>query len=878
MDPNQEPNGQDCWQAMAHGRSLETQGQRDEAIAWYRHWLLQQPNTQGAHMCWYEYARLLFVQGHSETAENAFRSALEIQPHFMEASVGLGKALEAQGRLADAIQTWESAVPAKAVQIELLNNIARVCETMHNSEKAETALVESLKLDSTQSAVITTLLQQRQKLCRWPVIDESLGIPIDVQREHVGPLMSLALFDDPVANRAAAQRFIQDKAFHRQADAPPLVKPGHIYTHHSKIRVGFLSADFRLHATSVFFTPLIEHLDRQQFEVVLLDITSGADPFPFARQQLLASADWVVSLQGLDDDQAALTIEAQEIDVLIDMAGLTAGARPGIVAQRPAPVQMSYIGFLGSCGIPNVDYVLTTHDMFAHDYAHAFSEKPLAIEGLYLSFTNDPPVNTGTQRADCGIKDDAFVYCALLNSYKITPEMFAAWMEILRHVPHSVLWLVEENPTMRANLEQQAQAHGISPQRLCFSQRVHPAEYRTRLALADVFLDSSPYGNGATTRDVLSANLPIITKPGNTMMSRLTAHMITAVGLQELVVQDMDAYVRKAIALGHDRPQVNAYKQRIVDSRETSPLYNTQLFAKRFGEAVSKGVSHMKSNATQRTPNARKILIHQIYYNDETRRKIMPGFVPLDNTDNLRPDWFEFWVILNFLRHHTLQDDTWYGFFSPRFSEKTGLNADMVMQTIEKAPPDTDVVLFSPGWDQVCYFLNPWEQGEAWHPGMTALSQSFLDQHAYPIDIATLVTDSTCTVFSNYFVGNKTFWSDWQSLAEQFFAFVESQNSQSAIAGQTSYGSANNPYPMKTFIQERLVTLLLATGKYRTSSIDQSQYAPIFSRLFDNSPETRRALQTCDWLKRQFRQTQDASYLEMYHKVRQNIAYRAPMQ
>ncbi len=875
MDPIHAPNSQDCWQAMAHGRSLETQGQREEAIAWYRHWLLQQPNAQGAHMCWYEYARLLFAHNHFETAENAFRCALELQPHFMEASVGLGKALEAQGRMADAIQTWESAIPAKPLQIELLNNIARVCETMHNAERAETALIDSLRLDNTQAAVITTLLQQRQKLCRWPVISEDLGVALDVQRAHVGPLMSLALFDDPVANRAAVQRFLENKPFSSMAN--PLVSAGKLYPNHTKIRVGFLSADFRLHATSVFFTPLIEQLDRNLFEVVLLDITTGADPFPFARQHLLGAADGVLALQNLDDTQAAAAIQAYEMDVLIDMAGLTAGARPGIVAQRPAPVQMSYIGFLGSCGIPNVDYVLTTNDMFPHEHAHAFSEKPLEIEGLYLSFTCDAPVNTGTQRADCDLPEDAFVYCALLNSYKITPEMFAAWMDILRNVPNSLLWLVEENPTMRANLEQQAHLHGIDAQRLRFSQRVHPAEYRTRLALADVFLDSSPYGNGATTRDVLSAHLPIITKPGHTMMSRLTAHMIAAVGLQELVVEDMEAYVRKAIALGHDRAQVAAYKQRLVDSRDTSPLYNTSLFAKRFGAAILQGVSQMQAQATRGANSSTPVVIHQIYYNDETRQKVMPGFTPLDNSANLRPDWFEFWVILNYLRTHTLQDNTWYGFFSPRFTDKTGLSPQAVMHTIEQAPSNTDVVLFSPGWDQICYFLNPWEQGEAWHPGITSLTQLFLDQHTGYKNIHQLVTDSNSTVFSNYFVAKKKFWADWQNLAEAFFAYVEQQNPQSAVAGETSYGVASNRYPMKTFIQERFAALLLATGPYRVVNIDPSQHAPIFARLFDNSPDTRRALQTCDWLKRQYRQTQDSSYLEMYYKVRQTIRYRAPM-
>jgi len=595
--PSTDP-AQDSWQVMAQGRTLEAQGQAEQAIALYRAWLLQHPNARESLTCWYEFGRLLFVQKHHAQAENAFRAALEIHPQFLEASLALGKALEAQGQLAEALQVWQAARPSKALQIELLNNIARVSEGMHKTEQAEEALIDSLQLDNHQSAVLTTLLQQRQKLCRWPVITDGLGIPAAVQQEHVGPLMSLALFDDPAANLASARRFLADKPYHPDRLPAPLVTAGRVYPNHPKLRLGFLSADFRLHATSVFFMPIIEHLDRQRFEVVLLDITAGLDPFPFARQQLLALADQVLPLQTLSDDEAVQAIAAAEIDVLIDMAGLTAGARPAIVARRPAPVQMSYIGFLGSSGIPNIDYLLTTRDLFPYDFAASFSEKPLEIEGSYLSFTYDPPVDTGTRRADCDLDDDAFVFCALLNSYKITPDMFALWMDILHGVPDSLLWLVEENPTMRANLEHQAARHGIAPRRLRFSQRVHPAEYRTRLGLADLFLDSSPYGNGATTRDVLSADLPILTKPGHTMMSRLTAHMISAVGLSELVVHDAEAYKAKAIALGQDRAAMRRLKQQLIDNKPRSALFDTQGFAQRFGEAVLRGVAQMQTDPT----------------------------------------------------------------------------------------------------------------------------------------------------------------------------------------------------------------------------------------------------------------------------------------
>jgi len=270
--------------------------------------------------------------------------------------------------------------------------------------------------------------------------------------------------------------------------------------------------------------------------------------------------------------------------------------------------------------------------------------------------------------------------------------------------------------------------------------------------------------------------------------------------------------------------------------------------------------------------------IHQIYYNEATRQQVMPGFIPLDNSRNERPDWFEFWVILNFLRNHPLHDDTWYGFVSPRFQDKTGYSAPQVLHTLQTAPQDTEVFLFSPGWDQICYFLSPWEQGEAWHPGIQAMSQQLLDRCGIQAQLANLVTDSSCTVFSNYLVANKRFWTDWLQLAEPFFAFMESAEGQAtAMAQDTSYGIAANRYPMKTFIQERFATLLLATGQYRVVFTDASQTAPIFGRLFGQQPETRRALQACDLLKRKFRLTGDLSYLEMYRKIRADIPYQPPM-
>lgn len=265
-----------------------------------------------------------------------------------------------------------------------------------------------------------------------------------------------------------------------------------------------------------------------------------------------------------------------------------------------------------------------------------------------------------------------------------------------------------------------------------------------------------------------------------------------------------------------------------------------------------------------------KKFIYQIYYNDETQKKLLPGFIPLDNTKNLRPDWFEFWVFLNFLRNNALDDDAWYGFLSPKFYEKTGFNSDFVLKAIENYGELGDVALFSPGWDQLAYFLNPFEQGEVWHPGLMGASQDFLNKYQLGINLNTLVSDTSSSVFSNYIIAKKEFWIQWRKIAEQFFEYVEN-NPEYQIT--TSYGSIENQFHIKTFIQERLATLILSSNTFKVLSPDQSFSARIFTRLFPDDIKTRRLLQACDLMKTKYRESKDEKYLEMYWSIRGDIQY-----
>lgn len=268
-----------------------------------------------------------------------------------------------------------------------------------------------------------------------------------------------------------------------------------------------------------------------------------------------------------------------------------------------------------------------------------------------------------------------------------------------------------------------------------------------------------------------------------------------------------------------------------------------------------------------------QIFLYQIFYDADTYKKLDLGFIPLDNSINSRPDWFEFWPILNFLRSNVLTEGAWYGFFSPKFNEKTGQNASKINAILDKYDTAANVALFSPTWDLNAYFINQFEQGEIWHPGISNLTQTFLDAIHFDLNIETLVTHHTTSTFANYIVAKPNFWHMWQELAEQFYSYCELAENNVGET-ETSYGQAL--YPMKTFIQERFQSILMSSGKFKVLSPDQSQSSPLFLPLFDNNPTTRRMLQTLDLLKNRYCETKDSSYLDMFYKIRKNINCKLP--
>lgn len=270
-----------------------------------------------------------------------------------------------------------------------------------------------------------------------------------------------------------------------------------------------------------------------------------------------------------------------------------------------------------------------------------------------------------------------------------------------------------------------------------------------------------------------------------------------------------------------------------------------------------------------------KFNVFQIFYDEPTKAAIDPGFLSLDNTTNARPDWYEFWVLLQFLLQHDLKDDHWYGFLSPKFKYKTGLTSANVYEFLEAIDSESyDVAIVSPCWDQIAYYRNPFEQGEVVHPGITNLSQSFFNEMGIELDLENLVCDSNTTVFSNFIIAKPSYWNLWKSIALKFFEFVENSGHQDALKmnQDTHYPSQKMLAPMKTFIQERFPSIVLTLSDFKTANLNTSEHAPIFEKLFNPDLYTRGQLQTCDLLKQNFRLTGEKKYLDAYYVVRSTIS------
>lgn len=559
---------------FTQAEQLTVVGNKAAAVNLYKIWLAN-VTSPVAYAARFNLATLLSEQEELSEAEALLKTALQENPEFYQARFNLGSVLEKQNRIPEALETWQplielpenSSGQAREMLIMALNHSGRVLESMRNYADAEKLMRRSLSLNPDQPNVIHHWVHLRQKQCAWPVYDELPNLSKAQLFAATSALAMLDITDDPAEQLAASRRYVQEKV---KLGVKALAKADGYG--HERLRIGYLSSDFCLHAVSILTVELYELHDRNKFEVY--GFSWSREDGSYLRERVVNALDHYISITALSDEQAAQCIRDHEIDILVDLQGLTSGARANIPALRPAPLQLTYLGFPGSTGLPCIDYVLCDRYIYPEQMRPNFAEKPLYLPHVFQMSDRKRPVNQIPSRSDCGLPDDKFVFCVFNNNHKFTPELFEVWVNILHRVPDSVLWLLQDNIWVKQNLTAFCKERGIGEQRLIFAERAAPADYLARYKIADLFLDCFPFNGGTTANDALWMGLPILTCSGRSFASRMAGSLLKQFDLDELIVTSFAEYEEVAVALATDEQRLAAIRQKITTNRDSSPLFD----------------------------------------------------------------------------------------------------------------------------------------------------------------------------------------------------------------------------------------------------------------------------------------------------------------
>ena len=565
------------------GVLLQETGELDEAAQTYEKILATRPeNTDARNNLGLIHVR----QGRLKEAEKGFRQVLAENPDRSESYLNLGLVHERQGRLREAEADYRNAIEGGAQTAEAHFNLALVLERRQQNAAAIEALEQAIALKPDYPEAKTTLRHQYMHACAWSEL-EKLDKSINEGalrstgdgRTAETPFFSVVRSDDPAQNLMTAKSWSQHLERHFRPLFPGI--PRRKRSRGERLSIGYLSNDIFDHATAHLMGGLFEVHDKNRFSIHVYSY--GRDDGSHYRRKIMDSCDSFVDIAQMDHAQAAQKIHKDGIDILIDLKGWTQGNRLAICAHRPAPVQATYLGFPGSTGASFFDYAIVDPIVIPPDESEHFSENLAFLPLCYQVNDRAQEIDeTPFSRHEFGLPGESVVFSCFNNPYKIEREMFDIWMDLLKAVPHSVLWLFAGNGLAVENLRMAATARGISAERLVFGEQLPKPEHLRRMQLADLALDTRICNGHTTTSDALWAGLPVIALQGKHFASRVSASCLRAVGMGELITPSLEAYRDLALRLATDTTARASLKARLWANRTREPLFDTQAFARSF--------------------------------------------------------------------------------------------------------------------------------------------------------------------------------------------------------------------------------------------------------------------------------------------------------
>ena len=553
----------------------------DDRIAAYKVWIEANSSHPAIYMAYFNLGAALSKYGRGGEAKEYFERSIEISPDFYPSYINLGYVYEQAQQPDKAVGTWMSVVDrlpqisSSNIEYKLmaLKQMARLEEGRTNLPAAEHLMRQSVEISASNRDIIQHLVVARQRQCKWPAVTPFAALSSEDVLKCMAPVSLAAYLDDPLLQLANA--FVHnrlDVGWPRNAHvagawAAPEPSPKR------PLRIGYLSSDYRHHAIGFLMAQIFELHDRSKVEIFVYDC--GPHSPDYIQARIRSTVDHWININPLTDVQASSRISDDKIDILIDVNGYTNFARTSMLYMRPAPIIVNWLGYPGTMGSPVHNYIIADDYIIPPQYEVFYSER---VKRLPCYQPNDQrrgvPV-CKTTRKDAGLPDDKVVFCCFNGLQKITPVVFKCWMEVLRHVPDSVLWLLVGLPEEWEHFRRLAAAEGVDPARLVFAQWAMNADHLARYQLADIVLDTWPYGAHTTASDALWMGIPVVTLSGRGFASRVCGSLARAGGVPELVCRTQAEYITRAVTLGRDRIAIQQYKSFLNMNRTESVLFDT---------------------------------------------------------------------------------------------------------------------------------------------------------------------------------------------------------------------------------------------------------------------------------------------------------------
>jgi len=562
------------------GITLRKLGQLDAAVKSYEKALAIKPDYAEAHN---NLGNVLNDLGQLDAAVKSYEKALAIKPDYAEAHNNLGNVLNGLGQLDAAVKSFEKAIAINPDYADAYYNHGGALLSLKRLDEALVSYKRAIDLKPNIDFALGNFLHTKMHLCIWNNLSTHLNEltkKIIDNEKVIAPFSLLALIDDPELQRKTAEKFANEK--HPQSYILSKIER---YPKHKKIRIGYFSADFREHPVSALTAELYETHDRNQFEIHAFSY--GPDTKDKMNLRIKAGVDHFHHVRSMSLKDVAMLARSLEIDIAVDLGGFTLYARTGIFAMSAAPIQASYIGYIGTMGADYYDYLMADQTMIPEKNQKYYSEKIVYLPCFQVNDSKESLPDITFNRQDLGLPEEGFVFCCFNNTYKITPTTFDSWGRILKSVEGSVLLIYADNESAQINLRKEITLRGIDPKRLIFGKRLSKSKYLARYQVANLFLDTHPYNAGTTASDALRMGLPVLTYFGSSAVSREAASVINSVNLPELITTNQEQYESLAIELATHPEKLKVIKDKLVNNLSSAPLYDTKLFTKNLESAYT---------------------------------------------------------------------------------------------------------------------------------------------------------------------------------------------------------------------------------------------------------------------------------------------------